>query len=147
MCPFDKPHVQTGGLNRHHATHLEVRMDVRAKNTMAESWRQRVAAQQASGQSIRVWCREHGCHEHAFYWWRAKLGLSPVTTRKPRRRVAGVTPVGFARIVVKAGQLRDRMNPADAIRVSLLGGREVTVPLSMPVEDIGKLLRAIEGAA
>ena len=38
------------------------------------------------------------------------------------------------------------MNPADPIRVSLLGGRELRLPASMPLEQIARLLRAIEGA-
>ena len=121
-------------------------MDVQAKSTTAETWRQRVVAQQASGQPIRAWCRANGCHEHAFYWWRLKLGLSPAA-RKPRRRLTGAAPVGFARVVVNAGQLRDRMGSAEPIRLSLIGGRELTLAASMPVEQIARLVRAIEGAA
>jgi len=48
------------------------------KQKTADVWRERVVAQRASGQSVRGWCKAHGCHEHAFYWWRTKLGLSPV---------------------------------------------------------------------
>jgi hypothetical protein len=103
-------------------------------------------AQQASGQPIRAWCRANGCHEHAFYWWRLKLGLSPAV-RRPRRRAAGIERVGFTRIVLKGGPLPAGIDPAEPIRVSLLGGRELTLPSSMPVESIAKLLRAIEGAA
>src|SRR3954463_4262772 len=25
----------------------------------------------ASGHAVRAWCRQHGCAEHRFYWWRA----------------------------------------------------------------------------
>jgi hypothetical protein len=121
-------------------------MDASTKNTTAETWRQRVVGQQASGQSIRDWCRASGCHEHAFYWWRAKLGLSPVTTRKPLRRVSRSASVGFTKLVLKGEPLRVGMSFSDPIRVSLLGGRELMLPSSMPVEQIARLLRAIEGA-
>jgi len=41
-----------------------------AVNATAEVWRERMAAQQAGGQSIRALPKENGRHEHAFYWWR-----------------------------------------------------------------------------
>jgi hypothetical protein len=123
-------------------------MDAQAQNTTAETWRQRVVAQQASGQSIRDWCRANGCQEHAFYTWRVRLGLSPATTRKPRRRAAGVERVRFAKVVFNDSTSRQiSMGLGEPIRVSLLGGRELALPGSMSVESIAKLLRAIEGVA
>jgi hypothetical protein len=107
----------------------------------ARIWRERVVTQQASGKRVRAWCRENACHEHSFHWWRARLGLSPVA----RKGVAAATPVGFARVAVKSGEAGAGMNPADPIRVSLIGGREVILPVSMPVERIALLIRAIEG--
>jgi transposase-like protein len=38
-----------------------------------ELWRQRIAQQESSGQSIRAYCRGRGLAEHAFYGWRQKL--------------------------------------------------------------------------
>lgn len=38
-----------------------------------EQWRQRIAEQESSGQSIRAYCRERGLPEHAFYGWRQRL--------------------------------------------------------------------------
>jgi hypothetical protein len=122
-------------------------MDASTKNTTAETWRQRVVAQQASGQSIRAWCRENGCHEHAFYWWRARLGLSPMARKRSPRPKAAVKPVEFTRIVLKKSMLVRAANLAEPIRLSLIGGRELILPASMPVEKIAGLLRAIEGAA
>ena len=119
-------------------------MDMPSMNAAkAALWHERIVTQQASGQRVRAWCRENGCHEHSFHWWRARLGLSPVA----RKGLAAVTPVGFARITVKSAEPGVGMNPADPIRVSLIGGREVILPVSMPVERIANLLRAIEGAS
>jgi hypothetical protein len=38
-----------------------------------ELWRQRIAQQETSGQSIRAYCRERGLKEHDFYGWRQRL--------------------------------------------------------------------------
>ena len=67
-----------------------------AVNGTADAWRQRFDSQRSSGQSIRAWCRANDCHEHAFYWWRSRLGLSPKSSAK-RRRVNRLT---FAEVVV-----------------------------------------------
>jgi hypothetical protein len=106
-----------------------------AKQKTAQVWRERVLAQQAAGQSVRGWCKTHGRHEHAFYWWRAKLGLSPALRM---RRAA--KPVRFAELVVD--------KPAvDAIRLRLGSGRELVLPATLAMTEIASLVRAIEGAA
>jgi hypothetical protein len=109
-----------------------------AKTDLADVWRQRITAQQSAGESIRDWCKANGCHEHAFYWWRARLGLSPKSAVKRRRRV--VQPK-FAEVVVdslpRVGQT--------SMTLRLRGGAELTLP-TMPIPQIAELVRAIEGA-
>lgn len=112
-------------------------MDAKRSKT-AEVWRERVVAQQASGQAVRAWCGAHGCPEHGFYWWRARLGLSPASALKRRRRRAG--PIAFAEVVV------ERPSP-EPIVLRLGSGRELLLPSSLPVARLAELLRAIEGAA
>jgi hypothetical protein len=60
-------------------------------------WRGRIEAQRASGQSVRACCRANGSREHSFFWWRARLGLSPA------RRPAGQPskPIAFARVIIE----------------------------------------------
>ena len=53
-----------------------------------ELWRQRIAEQESSGQSIRAYCRERELKESAFYGWRGRL-------RKQN------TPVRFALVETK----------------------------------------------
>lgn len=115
-------------------------MDAKRSKT-AEVWHGRVVAQQGSGQPVRAWCRQHGCPEHGFYWWRAKLGLSPASAGKSRRRRRPALP-GFAEVVVEPSPA-----PAEAMTLRLRGGRELLFPSSMPVTRIAELLRAVEGAA
>ena len=45
-----------------------------------EQWRQMIAEQEKSGQSIRVYCQNRGVSEYAFYSWRQRLRKEiPVT--------------------------------------------------------------------
>jgi len=108
-------------------------------NGTADVWRERIVAQQASGQSIRAWCRAHDCHEHGCYWWRARLGLSPTSgvKRQYRRR----TPVGFAEVIVERPAIGEPMS------LRLAGGRELILPASMPVEHVVRLVQAIEASS
>jgi transposase-like protein len=40
-----------------------------------EFWRQRIAEQEAGGQTVRTFCREHELSEHSYYWWRRQLSI------------------------------------------------------------------------
>ena len=117
-------------------------MDDGAKNSAAETWRERIAAQQAGGDSIRALCKQNGWHEHAFYWWRSRLGLSPCS--RPRRRRKPAALPGFAEVVV------DRPTAplavfAEPILLRLGGGRELVLPVSMADERVAALIHLIEG--
>ena len=111
-------------------------MDAAAKTDLADTWRKRITAQQSSGDSIRDWCKANGCHEHAFYWWRARLGLSAVSGSKRRR---GVMQPKFAEVMVDS---TPHASPMMTFR--LPSGAELTLP-AMPVPQLAELVRAIEG--
>lgn len=75
-----------------------------------ELWRQRIAQQETSGQSIRAYCRGRGLQEHAFYCWRQRL-------RKQN------TPVRFALVETKpAGET------APPIELMLASGDRLRIP-------------------
>ncbi|HEY1683248.1 MAG TPA: hypothetical protein VGG19_00675 [Tepidisphaeraceae bacterium] len=107
-------------------------------NGTAEAWRQRIAMQRSSGQSIRAWCRQNNLHEHAFYWWRSRLGLSPKLPARRQRRAS--KPIRFAEVVVG----RPVTEP---MRLCLGGGRELLLPASMPVDQVAQLISALEVSA
>lgn len=49
-------------------------------------WRDRLARQAQSGQSVAAFCRSEGIAAHTFYWWRTRLAGShaqaePLTAR------------------------------------------------------------------
>lgn len=104
-------------------------------NGTAEAWRERITSQQASGQSIRAWCRDNGHHEHAFYWWRTRLGLSSQKRSRGRAK-----PIRFAEVVVNHTNV-------EPMHLRLSGGRELVLPASMPVERVAALIRALEAAS
>lgn len=108
----------------------------------ADVWRERIEAHQASKLSVRAWCRANHVHEHGFYWWRSRLGLSPATRR--RRRGARVGAVSFAEVVVASASTPTGAEP---IRLRLVGERELLLPASMPIEQVAALVRAIEAAS
>ncbi len=112
-----------------------------AISATAEVWRERIVAQQAGWQSIRALCKENGWHEHAFYWWRSSLGLSPVSVIRRRHRPK--MPAGFTEVVVdrtaSSASLIESV-AVEPIRLCLGGGRE----LSMPLEQVAKLAGLIE---
>ena len=113
-------------------------------NGKADAWRRRIDDQRASGQSVRAWCTTNNSREHSFYWWRSRLGLSPVEAKPStkRRRLskpveAKPTPLAFAKVMV-------RPDPAEPLRLRLAGERELIFPASMSLERVAKLVHAIE---
>ena len=75
-----------------------------------ELWRERIAQQETSGQSIRAFCRERGLKEPAFYGWRQRL-------RKQN------TPVRFALVESKPGE-----ETAAPIELMLASGDRLRIP-------------------
>lgn len=120
-------------------------------NGKAETWRERITAQQAGGQSIRASCRENGEPEHTFYCWRSRLGLSP----KPpiKRRGRRIVRADFAEVVVDRSLNQRRaadmaqtpgVRVVESICLRLHGGRELVLPASMADQRLAALVHLIE---
>jgi len=106
-----------------------------ARTNAADIWRRHISAQQASGQSIRAWCRANACQEHSYYWWRARLKLQPARGRR-RHRPDSINPIAFAEVVATG--------MAEPIRLRLGGQRELLLPATMALEQVAKLVHVIE---
>jgi hypothetical protein len=109
-------------------------------NGKADAWRRRINDQRSSGQSVRAWCKANDAQEGSFYWWRARLGLSSgkQRLRRPLRSAqAKPTPLAFAQVVVHP-------STAEPLRLRFAGQRELILPASMPLEQVAKLVHAIE---
>ena len=119
-------------------------------NGKADAWRRRIDDQRASGQSIRAWCKANGSQECSFYWWRARLGLSP-DKRRLRRPLKPAeskpTPLAFAQVILSAAAEPPVASVVEPLRLRLAGERELILPASMPLEQVAKLVHAIEGTA
>jgi hypothetical protein len=119
-------------------------------NSKADFWRRRIDAQRASGQSIRAWCTANDTHEHSFYWWRTRLGLSPGQRPLPVPRKAKTTPPAFARVILNGTQPAAAEPPvasvAEPLRLGFAGEHELILPASMPLEQVARLVHLIEAA-
>jgi hypothetical protein len=113
---------------------------MRALETKAQTWRQRLADWRASGQSIAVWCGNNGCCRQTFYRWQARLS-PPDAGTVPMG--SGLAPLGaFAEVLVASPG--PRSVAAEPLRLRLIGGRELILPASMPAQSLAQLIHAIE---
>jgi transposase-like protein len=72
----------------------------KAQEERRRYWRQRIAQQEQSGQSVRAFCQQHGTSEPSFYQW--------------RKRLAEQLPMKFALVETSRGA------PAAAVGVELM---------------------------
>jgi hypothetical protein len=47
-------------------------------------WRERIASQQTSGQTVAAWCRDAGVAKQSFYAWRRRLAAGDESRRTPQ---------------------------------------------------------------
>jgi len=105
-------------------------------------WREALRRHRASGLTVRAFCAKEQLAETAFHAWRRILRERDA---ERRRQVLPVAPApAFVPMVVREEQ-REAAAAADVV-IDLRGGRAMRLPASMPVEQIARLVRAIEGA-
>jgi hypothetical protein len=76
-------------------------------NPKADQWAERIAAQQRTGVSVKLFCKEQGLTEYSFYAWRKRLQQTgPVrfalVDRSPRRQEHG--PEAALELVLTTGE-------------------------------------------
>jgi hypothetical protein len=83
-----------------------------------ELWRQRIAQQESSGQSIRAYCRGRGLKEPAFYWWRQRLRKQNAPVRFALVETRAAAETVFLELILASG---DRLRiPHDAATLKLV---------------------------
>jgi transposase-like protein len=103
-------------------------------------WRDALQRHKSSGLTVRAFCAREQLAETAFHAWRRTLRERDAQ----RRQVPPAKPTpAFVPVVVR--QL-DRRSDGHIV-IDLRHGRSMRLPASMPVEQVARLLRAIEGAA
>jgi hypothetical protein len=79
-------------------------------------WQVVIAEQEASGKSIRDFCRERDLREHAFYWWRHRLcEEKPVSFALVERKPA-VAPARFE-LTLSSGEVLHIPADVESLRV------------------------------
>lgn len=79
-------------------------------------WRQRVAQQKSSGQTVRAFCRENKLSECSFYQWRRQLGTAD-------------TAVRFALVeATKPGTGQGRLAGESTLELVLRSGEQLRIP-------------------
>ena len=120
-------------------------MEAAAVDGKAEAWRERIANQRASGLSIRAWCRQNNQPEHAFHWWRSRLGLMPRPGRRRRRSSKPGPGKGPALAFAKVNLIAPPM--AEPLRLRLGKERELILPASLAMSHVAELIVALERMA
>jgi hypothetical protein len=88
--------------------------------------------------------RPTDAQECSFYWWRSRLGLSPKKRRPSKPAKAKPKPLAFAQVVVHPSTAEAKPIAAEPLRLRFADGHELILPASMPLEQVAKLVRAIE---
>jgi hypothetical protein len=99
-------------------------------------WRSLVTEQEASGQSIAVFCRVRELHESLFYYWKKRL------------KQAATSP--FVEVQVAKPPLRPRHSssaPESTIEVRLGNGRSLMVAPEFDASHLRALLAVVESAS
>jgi hypothetical protein len=93
----------------------------------SEQWRERLAEQERSGQSVRRFCRERGLKEHSFYAW--------------RKRLRDYGPVRFA--LVERGASRQNPEAAAELEVMLATGERLRISAGVDAQTLRTVLEAL----
>jgi transposase-like protein len=104
-------------------------------------WRRIIAQWQASGLSVRDFCRSRQLREPSFYAWRRTLAL------RDRQRPAAPTPnmTSAARPQsAAAGFVPVRVVPADALEVVVRSGQTVRVGVGFDAAHLRAVVAALE---
>lgn len=119
-----------------------------------QAWRNILKQFADSGQSVRAFCAARGLKETAFYFWRREIQRRDGQRPARRPRVASRTstrfrarsprPVAFTEVLVRSPQ---SPSPVEGLRLILSHGRELILPASMAIEQVARLVHAIETAS
>jgi hypothetical protein len=121
-------------------------------------WQAIVRGHQASGQSVRAYCRQAGIEESAFYWWRRELarrseersdgfpsGRKAPRSRSTRSAVRGtpgaMADVGFLPVQVAAGGC---LKAGGSLELVLGGERVLRIPPGFDRQTLREVLAVLE---
>lgn len=100
-------------------------------------WREAIAEQQQSGESVLAFCRDRGLNESSFYRWRKRIRLRDHETSGKK----DVPPVLAPVVVVDEPSTH---KPSTVIEIVLAGGYTVRVPSGATREQLGMVFAVLE---
>ena len=98
------------------------------KRTGHNEWRERMAAQERSGLSVRRFCQQQGIAEHRFYYWRQRL-------REQQQ------PMRFA--LVDRGADRLEVLPGAELELLLVTGERVRIGAGVQAKTLRTVLEVL----
>ncbi len=96
-----------------------------------------VEGQEASGRTIRAFCKEHDVSEQRFHWWKTKL----------KKKAPGYTQAGNASKARKRKLVEVRVRETTSsspLELALSGGRVLRVPTGFDETELKRLLSVLE---
>jgi len=105
-------------------------------------WREAIAEQQQSGESIHAFCRARGLNESSFYRWRKRLRLRVATCIRTGTGGKKNVPPVLAPVVVIDDRLASE--PSATIEIVLAGGYTVRVPSGATRKQLGMVFSVLE---
>ena len=91
-------------------------------------WLKLIAEQEASGQNVRAFCREHGIGEYSFYRWRRRLQQSG--------------PVRFALLETAPAVAA---SPDSALELMLKNGERLRIGNQVEAATLRRVLEVVRG--
>jgi putative transposase len=82
-----------------------------------EYWSKLIAEQEASGQTIRAFCKERGLGDHSFYYWRKRLAKSEPVQFALLNTIASTAPL---ELLLANGERLRIANGVDAATLRLV---------------------------
>jgi len=83
----------------------------------SEYWRKLIAEQEASGETIRAFCKERGVGDHSFYFWRKRLRKREPVQFAVLKTVAAAAPL---ELILASGERLCIGNGVDAATLRLV---------------------------
>ena len=91
-----------------------------------EEWRERIAQQEASCQSVPAFCRNHNLNQYTFYNWRKRMRERPVTFALVETMPTPTPVTGQIEFVLASGDLIRVASDAATLRLVLSALREMS---------------------
>ena len=107
----------------------------RGRGATESRWRELIAEQERSGQSVADFAHSRGVPPASLYWWRSEL-------RRRSRRPSSSPTIVPVTLISRAGE----HDQSESFELVLAGGRRVRVPARFDAAALARLINVVEQA-